>query len=74
MVLNREASVTVDGDYLLQFGLTRVRAERELAAARGEYIGDVDTTAAPALVLSVINPTATATCETKLYGALVEII
>lgn len=38
----------------------------------GYAAGTVDTTAACALALSVINPTAT-TCETKLYGALVEI-
>lgn len=36
--------------------------------------GAVDTTVSNALALTVINPTATATCETKLYGALVEII
>jgi hypothetical protein len=34
----------------------------------------IDTTAAMNVILSVINPTASATCETKLYRALVEII
>lgn len=34
----------------------------------------VDTTAARALVLNVINPSASASCETKLTSALVEII
>jgi hypothetical protein len=34
----------------------------------------IDTTAAVALVLNVINPSASATCETKLTSALVEII
>ncbi len=34
----------------------------------------VDTTAGQALALSVINPSASASCETKLFGALVEIV
>lgn len=34
----------------------------------------VDTTASNVLALTVINPSASVSCETKLYGALVEIV
>lgn len=45
-----------------------------LAFAEGGAASAIDTTAAMALILSVINPTATSTCETKLYGALVTVL
>lgn len=47
-----------------------------LAAATGQAGNSaaIDTTASMNLILSVINPTATATCETKLYGAIAEIV
>jgi len=47
---------------------------RFILRALGANTGAVDTTVAQTLALTVINPTLTATCETKLLGALVEII
>jgi|SRR5579862_4181490 len=50
-------------------------AKPGIAMFEGANSGAVDTTLAAgnALVLSVINPTAT-TCDTKLYGAVIEIV
>lgn len=45
-----------------------------VARALGANSAAIDTTAPMAVLLTVINPSATATCETKLYGALVEIL
>lgn len=44
------------------------------AQASGFNTSAVDTTASKALVLNIINPSASASVETKLYSALVEII
>jgi len=55
-------------------GVYDVQATTHMAHAVGYNTGAVDTTAACALVLNVINGTSTATNETKLTSALVEVL
>jgi hypothetical protein len=57
--------------YLLGSGTSGDGAQ---ARALGGNSAAIDTTVAMAVALTVINPTATATCETKLIGALLELI
>lgn len=65
--------VTGEGAYL-GWGNATASSKGFLYEAEGGNTGAVDTTVAQSLVFSVINGFAGASYETKLYGALVEIV